>query len=332
MSRERRLNIPGAVYHVMNRGNRKALIFEDDRDRKRFVWLLVQLLSSFEVELLAGCLMGNHFHLVVATPRGNLSSFMQQLQGQFARYSNWRHNRVGHLFQGRFRCVLVETDLHLLTAVSYVFFNPVVAGFCECIEDWKWSTYGATVGFTSAPEYLSIDWLESLFPGASLEASQQLFHKLMDQETPVRAYVEQLEWLAGCEPVSHVLRSYIGDRLRTAVLPREYSKLCRPAIEDLFRGVVSKKERDLAIHDAHVIHGYTCEEIAMFVALRTGTVANVVTAVRRQKVGVRPHDANEIRTGYESGVRPEYPNISGNDRARGSSRGLSPRHPRKNRG
>src|SRR5688572_758931 len=141
MARPPRLNIPGATYHVMNRGNRKAVIFEDETDRRRFLRILVETKEEFQVDVLAGCLMDNHFHKVVLTPHGNLSEFMQQLEGRFAQYSNRRHKRVGHLFGGRFKPVIVENDIHLLTAVCYVFSNPIAAGLVRRLEEWKWSTY-----------------------------------------------------------------------------------------------------------------------------------------------------------------------------------------------
>jgi putative transposase len=283
MARDLRPNICGGVYHVMNRGNRKALIFEDNRDRKRFVSLLIRLLCLFEVELLIGCLMGNHFHLVVMTPRGNLSAFMQQLEGQFATYSNWRHQRVGHLFQGRFRCVLIESDVQLLTAACYVFLNPVVAGFCGRAEQWRWSTFAATVGITSVPEYLSLQWLGDLFPAPTLEASQRLFRALMNEACPVQKYLAQSEWFDVCEPLAQVLRSYIGDRLRSADLPRQYRALWRPSLDEIFAHASTAAERNDAILDAHVTYGYSCAEIASVVSLKSTSVGNIVSSVRRQR-------------------------------------------------
>src|SRR5689334_18457107 len=100
MSRKPRLIVKGGTYHVMNRGNRKAPIFEDERDRRRFLAILVEEMERYGVKLLAGNQMGNHFHAVVNTPHANLSDFMEQWECRFARYSNWRHHRVGHLFQG----------------------------------------------------------------------------------------------------------------------------------------------------------------------------------------------------------------------------------------
>lgn len=124
MGRDPRVLIRGATYHVMNRGNRKERIFEDDRDRRRFLRIFVAEKERYGVDFLGGCPIGNHFHAIVTTPHGNLSDFMEQLDGQFAKYSNWRYGRVGHLFQGRFRGVLIEHDIQLLTALCYVFFNP----------------------------------------------------------------------------------------------------------------------------------------------------------------------------------------------------------------
>lgn len=175
MGREERSNVPGGTYHVMNRGNRKAQIFEDDRDRRRFLRTLIEEQETYGVQTLAHTLMGNHFHLAVVTPHGNLSDFMEQLQGRFARYSNLRHDRVGHLFQGRFRDVYIESDIHLLTALCYIFMNPVTAGLVRSLDDYPWSSYAVTVGRKSLPSYLSIGWLETLFPGLSMSDAQQQF-------------------------------------------------------------------------------------------------------------------------------------------------------------
>ena len=121
MARKLRPRIHGGIYHVMNRGNRKAPIFEDDRDRKRFTWLLIEAAKEYGVEIQCGTQMRTHFHLVVLTPHANISEFMQQFEGRFARYINWRYNRVGHLFQGPFRSVVVENDVHPSQEIFAVF-------------------------------------------------------------------------------------------------------------------------------------------------------------------------------------------------------------------
>ena len=112
--------------------------------------------------------MRNHFHLAVVTPHGNLSEFMQQLEGRYARYFNWRHGYVGHLFQGPFRHVVIEGNVHLLTMLCYLFMNPVTARLVDRLEDYTWSSYAASTGHAVVPKYLSLDWLEALFPNLSM--------------------------------------------------------------------------------------------------------------------------------------------------------------------
>lgn len=289
MARKHCPNICGATYHVMNRGNRKSLIFEDDRDRQRFLSLLAHHSQALEVEVLGDCLMGNHFHLIVVTPHGNVSQFMQRLEGEFAQYSNWRHRRIGHLFQGPFKSVLIEDDIHLLTAACYVFMNPVAAGFCQRPDEWRWSTYAAVVGLRPAPEYLSTDWVGALFPADTLDQSRRRFHELMREARPVNSYLEQFEWVSQCDPMNQAIRSYVGERLHEVRVPREYHKLCRPPLELLIQKNMRLEERDLAIHDARVRYGYEYAEIAQAVNLRASTVGKIVSYVtalqrkRRQK-------------------------------------------------
>ena len=237
-----RWKIPGATYHVMNRGNRKALIFEDDRDRRRFVRILIETKVEYEVEILAGCLMGNHFHLKVLTPHGNVSEFMQQLEGRFAKYFNWRHQRVGHLFQGRFVGVIIESDIHLFTAAVDVCMNPVEAGLLVVLEDWKWSTYAATAGLAPVPEYLSITWLQTLFPSSSLPESQRMFRNCMSQPQPIASFIQM------ADPTSTVaMRSYVAERLHEVAQPCSCRVLIRPPIEQLLAGSHNKSELANAI-------------------------------------------------------------------------------------
>jgi putative transposase len=275
MARQVRLNIPGATYHVMNRGNRKALIFEDDRDRRRFLRILVETQAEYHVQVIAGVLMGNHVHLILLTPHGNLSEFMQQLEGRFAQYSNWRHSRVGHVFQGRFKAVIVENDIHLFTAAWYVFNNPVSACLVGRPQDWKWSSYAATAGLTVVPEYLSIEWVETLFPAASLHDSQQLFRRCMNEPEPIQAYVQAVE-----PTTATAIRSYVAERLHALAQPCSYRTLMRPPIEQLFSGPVNKVAVRAAIALAHETHGYKLAEIARSTGLNYSTVSRLYCSLR----------------------------------------------------
>lgn len=262
----------------MNRGNRKALIFEDDRDRRRFLRILIEAVADFQVFVLAGVLMGNHFHLIVSTPHGNLSEFMQQLEGRFAQYSNWRHSRVGHLFQDRFKGVIIENDIHLFTAFWYVFTNPVVAWFVGRPEDWKWSSYASTAGLTPVPEYLSIGWLETLFPAASMKESQRLFRTCMNDPQPVQAYLQAVE-----PTTAAAVRSYVVGRLHQIAQPCSYRTLMRPPIAELFPKDQDKTELRRAVALAYKIHGFKMAEIAHQIGLHPATVSKIYCSIRDSK-------------------------------------------------
>jgi putative transposase len=259
----------------MNRGNRKALIFEDDRDRRAFTKILTAASHEYNVEILGGSQMGTHFHLIVVTPHANVSEFMQALEGKYAEYSNCRHERVGHLFQGRFTGVLIDNDLHLFTTVSYVFDNPLKSGFVERREDWPWSTYAATIGLRPVPSYLSLSWVKTLFPAESFAASQQLLRDCLNASNPVMAY------LLAVDPTTDVaIYSYVSERLKKMRGPCSYRELSRPPLDVLFPRTQTKDDRDRTIEIAHVVHGYTLAGIATAVDLHAASVSRIFRTLR----------------------------------------------------
>jgi putative transposase len=261
----------------MNRGNRKTVIFYDDRDRKRFLRLLIEAAIDHGVEIQCGTQMGTHFHVVVVTPHANVSAFMQDLQGRYAEYINWRYGLVGHLFQGRFRAVVIEDDLQFFTAVWYVFNNPREGGYCARYEDWAWSTYAATVGLKPVPDYLSISWVETLFPAESLKSSQCLFRACMESPDPIDAYLQSAD-----PTMPAAIRSYISDRLKEMQLPCAMREATRPPLEQLFAMNQSKTQRDCSIRTAKVVYGYTLAEIAKVLHLHPASVSRIFCDSRRR--------------------------------------------------
>ena len=124
----------------------KLTVFEDDRDRQRFVEIVAIAAERYTVEVLAECRMGNHYHMVVRTPLANLSLFMAYVNGKFTQFSNRRHRRTGHLFNGPYKPILVDDDLYFKVVLVYVVMNPVAAGLVDAPEKWQWSSYRATAG------------------------------------------------------------------------------------------------------------------------------------------------------------------------------------------
>lgn len=163
MARPLRLEFPGAVYHVTSRGDRREPIFFEDGDREVFLGLLGREVQQQGWWLYAYCLMDNHYHLLVETPEPNLSRGMRRLNGVYTQAFNRRHGLVGHLFQGRYKAIVVDRDSYLLELSRYVVLNPVRAGLVEDPADWVWSSYGATVGVAPAPDWLAAGALLRLF-------------------------------------------------------------------------------------------------------------------------------------------------------------------------
>ena len=163
MTRPLRIEFPGAVYHIMSRGDRRHDIFCDDVDRRCFLHILAKEVLQQRWRLYAYCLMGNHYHLLVETPDANLVVGMRRLNGVYTQTFNRRHGLVGHVLQGRYKSIVVEKDAYLLELARYVVLNPVRAGLVAHVQDWIWSSYRASAGTVPAQEWLAVDSLIASF-------------------------------------------------------------------------------------------------------------------------------------------------------------------------
>jgi REP element-mobilizing transposase RayT len=163
MSRPLRLEFAGALYHVTSRGDGREDIYFNDGDRHAWLKVLAQTCQRFNWRVQAWCQMTNHYHLLVETPEGNLSEGMRQLNGVYTQHVNRTHRRVGHVFQGRYKAVLVGRESHLLELSRYVVLNPVRAGMVADAAAWPWSSYAAMLGRELAPEWLEVDALLLMF-------------------------------------------------------------------------------------------------------------------------------------------------------------------------
>lgn len=143
MARPLRIEYPGAVYHVLGRGNNRQAVFRDNADRRVYLDKLQQYCAAKEVYLLCYCLLSNHVHLLVETPRGNLSKLMQAFQTSYTRYFNRRHGRTGHVFEQRYKAFLVDRDAYLLQVSRYIHLNPVGAKVVGRPQAYRWSSYRA---------------------------------------------------------------------------------------------------------------------------------------------------------------------------------------------
>jgi REP element-mobilizing transposase RayT len=155
MGRRPRNDFAGATHHVMNRGVDRARIFFGDADRVEFGRRLAEIHDRFGVEVVAYCLMPNHYHLLVHTPTGDLSKAMHHLSLTYTRHTNDRLGRDGPLFRGRYHSIVVSTDAYLACAARYIHRNPLALSGVEHPADYRWSSYRALLGFRSAPPFLN---------------------------------------------------------------------------------------------------------------------------------------------------------------------------------
>jgi putative transposase len=163
MARPLRIELAGGLYHVTSRGDRREDIYLGDADREAWLAAFAQVCARFNWRCHAWCQMTNHYHIVIETAEANLAQGMRQLNGVYTQHVNRTHNRVGHVFQGRYKAILVEKEGHLLELARYVVLNPLRTGMTQNVADWPWSSYGAMLGTVACPVWLETDWFLGQF-------------------------------------------------------------------------------------------------------------------------------------------------------------------------
>jgi len=177
--------VPGGIYHVASRGNNRQPVYWEDDDRSDFLRLVDEAARRWEWIVLTYCLMPNHFHLIVHVPECGLSEGMQYLNGGYARRTNGRYGRTGHLFRNRFWSKFIESDSQLLGTIRYVVLNPVRAGLCSAPELWRWSSHRACAGLDEAPRFLAVDYVHAFFGKRRAEACLAYRRFVQDGQSPV---------------------------------------------------------------------------------------------------------------------------------------------------
>jgi REP-associated tyrosine transposase len=178
-----RTDISNATHHIAALAVEKELVFREPADRRRLLALFEAIADLYEWNCAAFVLMGTHFHLIVHTPKPNLSRGMQHLCGVYAQWFNWKYGRRGHLFGRRFGSVHIVTNAHLLEAHRYVALNPVRAGLCKRPESWRWGSFRALAGLEAGPPFLDIDSVLDLF-AIRREVAQSAFRRFVEAGSP----------------------------------------------------------------------------------------------------------------------------------------------------
>ncbi|MCK4600419.1 transposase [Candidatus Bipolaricaulota bacterium] len=283
MARPLRIEYPGAVYHVTSRGNAQQDIFADDHDREAFLEVLAHVIDRFEWLCHAYCLMSNHYHLLIETPSPDLSRGMQLLNGVYTQRFNRQHKRSGHVFQGRFKAILVEKESHLLELARYVVLNPVRAKMVRSARDWPWSSYRATSGQVEAPQFLAIDWILS-----QLEAKRgpaiRAYRRFVAEGGGVNAWNDlRAGSLLGSEAFIERMRPVLLNAPLDPNILRRERDAARPSLAELFADVSDKPTRDERIHEAVLFHHYKLREVAKHTGLHFSTISVIAKRVAEAK-------------------------------------------------
>ena len=245
MARPLRIEFPGAVYHITSRGNERKAIFRDDQDRKIFLDTLADVALRYNWFCHAYCLMDNHYHLLIDTPDGNLSIGMRQLNGLYTQRFNKRHGRVGHLFQGRFKAVLVQKDTHLLEACRYVVLNPVRAGRVQRPEEWIWSSYGATTGGTKLHRCLVTEWVLSQF-GLERKMAEAGYRRFVRDGIGAGSIWESMraQGVLGESDFIESLSEYVKGRKQIPEIAKSQRFMNKPPLRDILGSEVFQDKRE----------------------------------------------------------------------------------------
>lgn len=264
MARPLRICPPGSVVHIITRGNEKRAIVRDDDDREIFLATLGKAVERYRWLCHVYCLMDNHYHLLVEVPLGNLPLGMRHLNGLVAQRFNHRHDRCGHLFQARYRSILVEKNAHLLAVSRYIVRNPVRAGIVARPEEYAWSSYRATIGLEEPRLFLTTAWILEQF-ALERELGQRRYHAFVNSVMD--------------EPVIHgervgddtFLAARLGRREALPEVPRAQLQPLRPPLEHVFATEAAP------IAAAYSKYDYRLREIAEYLGSHYSTVSRALT-------------------------------------------------------
>ncbi|MDD5329347.1 MAG: transposase [Sulfuricella sp.] len=274
MARPLRIEFGNALYHVTARGDRREPIYEDDEDRNMFLRTLGEVIRQFNWLCHAYCLMTNHYHLIIETPDGNLAKGMRQLNGVYTQASNRRHRRQGHLFQGRYKSILVDKEAYLLELTRYVVLNPVRAGMVASPADWPWSSYRAAIGLAEQPDWLDVDGLLCQFGKRRGPARTRYTQFVIDGlgKESIWSSLRQQIYLGDEQFVSRMQAQArtAGDVLS---IPRAQRRAPPPPLSKI---AAEHPHRNDAIIAAYRTGGYSYRQIAEHFGVHLATVGRIV--------------------------------------------------------
>ena len=278
MSRPLRIEYDGALYHVTSRGNARKAIFTDDEDRVIFLDRLQKVNERYNWLCHAYCLMNNHYHLLIETPDGNLSKGMRQLNGVYTQRYNKRNKRTGHIFQGRYKAILIQKESHFLAVCRYVVLNPVRARAVKHPDEWKWSSYNATAGLERPPTCLTTDCVLAGFGKKRRYAEREYKEFVISGIGGEKLWNEvKGQSILGEDDFVEELIGYVIGSKDIKEIPKRQRYVNRPSLNELFKGIQlrEKQKRTVKIVQAVNEYGYNQKEVADYLGIHYSTLSRL---------------------------------------------------------
>jgi REP element-mobilizing transposase RayT len=275
MARPLRIEFAGALYHVTSRGDGQEDIYKGDDDRRLFLDTLGKVCDRFDWVVHAYCLMDNHYHLLVETPNGDLAKGMRQLNGVYTQAYNRRHGRVGHVFQGRYKAILVQKETYLLELARYIVLNPVRARMVRSAKEWPWSSYRATAGQEEGKMWLHTEWILSVFAKQKNQAIERYREFVVggrNQPAPWEQLKNQV--YLGSDIFVEKMQAQLDTGKNLSEIP---AKQRRAPAKPLERYVATTPDRDAAIVAAYASGGYSMKEIGDHFGLHYSYISRIIS-------------------------------------------------------
>ncbi len=286
MSRPLRIEYPGAFYHVTSRGNERKTVFQSNRDREKYLSYLELTHERYGAVIHVYCLMGNHYHLLLETPRGNLSKILHYINGAYTTYFNIKRGRSGHLFQGRFKGILVDKDEYCKELSRYIHLNPVRAGMVKAPLEYPWSSYRYFVGRDKKPKWLTTEFVLRDFGsegGRGFKKYREYVERgeINELGNPFKRVIAST-FLGSEEFIERIKLEYLaGKEIDRRDLPALKRILMGPSPESIERSVIKivgrghPLFRKLCIYLSYQRSGLNLREIGEYFGMKSGAISQL---------------------------------------------------------
>ena len=289
MARPLRIEYPGAFYHITSRGNERKSVFRSDFDREQFLSYLQSAQERYGAVIHAYCLLNNHYHLLLETPRSNLSQILHHINGAYTTYFNVKRSRAGHLFQGRYRAILVEKEEYAHELSRYIHLNPYRAGMVKNINRYRWSSYPYYLGLKEKPSWLETGLILGYF-GSQDKAAVRGYRRFVEEGIKKPGFNPLKEvfastFLGGPDFVER-MKEFVGERDQVRDVPSLRVFKERKGLEEIRKAVgeVLGEEHPLfkkfGVYVSHQYGGHALKEIGKFYRMEASAVSQAARRFR----------------------------------------------------